>query len=186
MTFALVATISPGGATALATASGAQFGFARSMPLLAGIAIGLATLVGAAALGLGSIARALPQFELALRVAGSAYFLWLAWTIGWQGAPGSKSAVGAKPIGSSRACCCFGRTRRGGPWPYRRRARSPAWPTAQLLSPVRSGLFSACRLPFRSHSGALAASGCRAGFTLRKDGGCSIRRSRCCWWSQLH
>ena len=69
------------------------------MPLLAGIAIGLATLVGAAALGLGSITRALPQFELVLRVAGSAYFLWLAWTIGRQGAPESKSAVGAKPIG---------------------------------------------------------------------------------------
>jgi threonine/homoserine/homoserine lactone efflux protein len=99
MTFALVATISPGGATTLATASGARFGFMRSMPLLAGIVIGLATLVGAAALGLGSITRALPQFELALRIVGSAYFLWLASTIGWQGAPGSKSAIGARPIG---------------------------------------------------------------------------------------
>jgi threonine/homoserine/homoserine lactone efflux protein len=99
MAFATAATISPGGATTLATASGAQFGFVRSVPLMAGIAVGLATLVGAAALGLGSVTRALPQIELWLRIAGSAYLLWLAWTIGRQGAPGNKSSGPVAPIG---------------------------------------------------------------------------------------
>ncbi len=53
--FALVATISPGGATTLATASGAQFGLRRSIPLLGGIAVGLASLIGLVAGGLGSL-----------------------------------------------------------------------------------------------------------------------------------
>ena len=44
----------------------------RGVPLMAGIAVGLATLVGAAALGLGSLTRALPQLDLWLRVVGSA------------------------------------------------------------------------------------------------------------------
>jgi hypothetical protein len=38
--FAVIATITPGGATILAAASGAQVGFARSIPLIGGIAIG--------------------------------------------------------------------------------------------------------------------------------------------------
>ena len=42
--FVIVATITPGGATTLATASGTQFGFRRSVPLLGGIALGLASL----------------------------------------------------------------------------------------------------------------------------------------------
>jgi threonine/homoserine/homoserine lactone efflux protein len=35
--FAAVSTVTPGGATTLATASGAQFGFRRSVPLMAEI-----------------------------------------------------------------------------------------------------------------------------------------------------
>jgi threonine/homoserine/homoserine lactone efflux protein len=40
--FALVATATPGIATTLSTASGARFGFRRSVPLMAGSAAGLA------------------------------------------------------------------------------------------------------------------------------------------------
>ncbi|RUT99352.1 LysE family translocator, partial [Mesorhizobium sp. M7A.T.Ca.TU.009.02.1.1] len=47
--FAIVATTTPGIATTLSTASGAQFGFRRSVPLLVGSAAGLATVTGAAA-----------------------------------------------------------------------------------------------------------------------------------------
>lgn len=89
--FALVATASPGGATALATASGAQFGFRRSAPMMIGIALGLASLAAAAALGLAGLLLGLPSLRLALQVAGSAYLLWLAWTIAGQGAPRLRS-----------------------------------------------------------------------------------------------
>ncbi len=97
--FAVVATISPGGATTLATASGAQFGMARSTPLLAGIALGLSTLAGIVAGGLGSVVMAWPELQLWLRIAGSAYLLWLAWTIARLGSPATRSGGPAAPLG---------------------------------------------------------------------------------------
>jgi threonine/homoserine/homoserine lactone efflux protein len=86
--FVLVATVSPGGATTLATASGVQFGVGRSLPLLLGIAAGLTTLAVAASLGLAGVLLQVPHVELVVRVLGSVSLLWLAWTIGRNGAPG--------------------------------------------------------------------------------------------------
>lgn len=86
--FVLVATFSPGGATTLATASGAQFGVRRSLPLMLGIAVGLTTLAVAASLGLAGVLFEVSHLELVVRVLGSAYLLWLAWTIARSGAPG--------------------------------------------------------------------------------------------------
>ena len=67
--FVIVSTITPGGATTLATASGAHFGYRRSLPYVAGIAVALASMAAAAAVGLGSILMALPA--LVVIVAGS-------------------------------------------------------------------------------------------------------------------
>ena len=93
--FVLVSTITPGGATTLATASGAQFGFRRSVPLLAGIAVGLASLAAAAAAGLAGLLLAAPSLQTAMRVAGSAYLLWLAWKIASSGPPNLGADMGA-------------------------------------------------------------------------------------------
>ena len=79
--FAVVATVTPGGATALATASGVHFGFRRSLPLMAGIAFGLASMAAAAAIGLASLLLALPSLQFAMKTAGTLYLLWLAWRI---------------------------------------------------------------------------------------------------------
>jgi threonine/homoserine/homoserine lactone efflux protein len=83
--FAAVSTVTPGGATTLATASGAQFGFRRSVPLIAGIAVGLASLAAAAAAGLAGVLLAAPSLRVAMKLAGTAYLLWLAWKIGRSG-----------------------------------------------------------------------------------------------------
>jgi threonine/homoserine/homoserine lactone efflux protein len=91
--FALVSTVTPGGATTLATASGAQFGFRRSLPLLGGIALGLAVLGAAASLGLASLLLAAPSLQLAMKLAGSTYLLWLAWKIARGGPPRLKSDI---------------------------------------------------------------------------------------------
>jgi threonine/homoserine/homoserine lactone efflux protein len=96
--FAVVSTITPGGATALATASGAHFGFWRSVPLLGGIAIGLASMGAAAAAGLASILLAWPWLQLGMKAVGSAYLCWLAWRIARSGAP-HLAAGASKPIG---------------------------------------------------------------------------------------
>jgi threonine/homoserine/homoserine lactone efflux protein len=98
LTFAVIATASPGGATTLATASGMRFGLARSLPLIFGIALGLALLVGLVAGGLGSLVMSWPALQFWLRLFGSAYLLWLAWTIGRRGAPNTGGALGEHPI----------------------------------------------------------------------------------------
>ena len=85
--FAVVSTITPGGATTLATASGARFGFRRSVPLMAGIAVGLASLVAAAAAGLAGLLLAEPSLQVAMKATGSAYLAWLAWQVGRSGPP---------------------------------------------------------------------------------------------------
>jgi len=93
--FAAIATGTPGAATTLATASGASFGFRRSVPLLAGIAFGLALLAAAAASGLATLLLAAPALHLALKIAGSAYLLWLAFQIGRKGRPQKLSDMAA-------------------------------------------------------------------------------------------
>lgn len=98
MTFAVIATASPGGATTLATASGMRFGLTRSLPLLLGIAVGLASLVGIVAGGLGSLVMSWPVLQFWLRLFGSAYLLWLAWSIGRRGAPNTGGAQRNRPI----------------------------------------------------------------------------------------
>ncbi|WP_277185757.1 LysE family translocator [Caballeronia sp. BR00000012568055] len=85
--FVAVATITPGGATTLATASGARFGFTRSIPLMLGIAIGLAALAAIASLGLGSMLLAVPALQTIVKALGSAYLLWLAWRVARSGPP---------------------------------------------------------------------------------------------------
>ncbi len=95
--FVTITTLSPGGATALATASGAQFGFRRSIPLIVGIALGLASLAAAAAAGLAGLFLALPSFQMILKGVGSAYLLWLAWKIARSGRPDLESRK-EKPI----------------------------------------------------------------------------------------
>ena len=95
--FALVTTITPGGATTLSTASGMNFGVRRSLPLIAGMVSGLATLVFCAGFGLTSLLNAVPALELGMRLSGSAYLLWLAWRIARSGGPGAAGAGDARP-----------------------------------------------------------------------------------------
>lgn len=95
--FVAVSTVTPGGATTLATASGARFGFARSIPMMLGIAIGLALLAAVAALGLGGLLLALPSLQTAVKALGTAYLLWLAWRIARSGPPGADNGP-ARPV----------------------------------------------------------------------------------------
>lgn len=97
--FALGATFSPGGATSLATASGAQFGYRRSLPFIAGIALTLAGLVAISGTGLAAVIVAVPALAIAMKLGGSVYLLVLAVLIARAGAPGGTARAGAEPIG---------------------------------------------------------------------------------------
>ena len=96
--FALVSTITPGGATTLATASGAHFGFRRSIPVMGGFAFGLGSMACAAAVGLGGVLTALPMLQIAMKALGSLYLIWLAVRIGGSGQPREAGQM-ARPTG---------------------------------------------------------------------------------------
>jgi threonine/homoserine/homoserine lactone efflux protein len=95
--FAVAATISPGGATTLATASGARFGFTRSLPLMLGAACALAVLAAVSAAGLSGVLMASPSLQTAVKIAGTVYLLVLAWRIARSGAP-NKSGGPDRPF----------------------------------------------------------------------------------------
>lgn len=96
--FVVSSTFTPGGQTTLMTATGAQFGFCRSIPLIVGVAVGLASMAGSTALGLGGVLLAVPSLQLLMKAAGSLYLLWLAWNIARSGPPHLR-APSAQPAG---------------------------------------------------------------------------------------
>lgn len=80
--FAFVSSATPGPNNAMLMASGANYGFVRTLPHLAGVALGFVFLVVCVGLGLGSLFTAVPVAHTVLKVVGVAYLLWLAWKIG--------------------------------------------------------------------------------------------------------
>jgi len=77
--FALVTTGTPGPNNIMLTSSGANFGFRKTIPHMAGVNLGLISLHLLMGLGLGAIFIQFPMLQNILKVLGSAYLLWLAW-----------------------------------------------------------------------------------------------------------
>lgn len=95
--FAAVVTLTPGPNVVIVTASGANFGFNRTIPQMLGITFGFGAMAMAAGLGIAGLVQAEPRVHVALKYAGAAYLLYLAWRIAHaQPVAGSASA---KPIG---------------------------------------------------------------------------------------
>jgi threonine/homoserine/homoserine lactone efflux protein len=95
--FAFVGSITPGPNNALLLASGIRFGFRRTVRHVAGTAVGMSVLIFGVAGGIGVVLLAVPGVELALRLVGSAYLLYLAFRI--AGSHGPARAVAARPLG---------------------------------------------------------------------------------------
>lgn len=79
--FAFVASITPGPNNLMMLASGVNFGFRRTIPHALGITLGFLVLLLAVGFGLGAVLKAFPQMHMALKIAGGAYLLYLAWKI---------------------------------------------------------------------------------------------------------
>ena len=79
--FLWVAAITPGPNNMLLTASGANFGFIRSFPLMLGIMLGMQIMLLMVAFGIGGLILVYPAIHLLLKIAGSLYLLWLSWKI---------------------------------------------------------------------------------------------------------
>lgn len=79
--FAFVMAFTPGPNNILLTASGVNFGFARTIPHVLGVGIGFVVLVIACGAGLGLVFTTFPSLQTVLKVAGAGYMLWLAWKV---------------------------------------------------------------------------------------------------------
>jgi threonine/homoserine/homoserine lactone efflux protein len=79
--FAFVSSITPGPNNIMLTSSGLMFGFMRSIPHMLGITFGFGVLLALCAVGIGSLIVAAPALHVVLKVAGSAYLLYLAWQL---------------------------------------------------------------------------------------------------------
>jgi threonine/homoserine/homoserine lactone efflux protein len=79
-------------------ASGTNFGFRRTVPQILGITIGLSSVLLAVGFGLGALLTAYPPLALALKIAGGAYLLYLAWRIAMSRSVPNGDATAARPL----------------------------------------------------------------------------------------
>ncbi|HYW22971.1 MAG TPA: LysE family translocator [Terriglobales bacterium] len=99
--FAFVSSVTPGPNNAVLWASGAQFGFRRTLRHVFGTALGIGAMAAAVAAGLGVIVTAVPAAQVVLRVIGSLYLLYLAYQIARSGAIQRPDV--ARPLGLGHA-----------------------------------------------------------------------------------
>lgn len=100
--FCVVLTGTPGPNNMMALASGVRVGVRRSMPLVAGIAVGVALQLIAVGLGIGALLQSFPALHDAMRWAGAAYLVWLAIKIARSG-PIDVEADERPPLGFAGA-----------------------------------------------------------------------------------
>jgi threonine/homoserine/homoserine lactone efflux protein len=80
--FAFTTSITPGPNNMMLFASGVNFGFVRTIPHMLGIGVGFFLLLIAVGFGLGALLHSVPVVYTALKFAGGAYLIWIAWKIG--------------------------------------------------------------------------------------------------------
>src|SRR5665213_4615338 len=83
--FGAVMAFTPGPNNIMVLSSGLTYGFRRSLPHIAGIAIGVALMVASVGLGVGAIFIAYPVLQTILKYAGIAYLIYLAAMIAMSG-----------------------------------------------------------------------------------------------------
>jgi len=81
MAFGAAMSFSPGPNTTLSTALAANFGLRRAMRFCLAVPAGWTLLLLACGLGLGALVTSVPALRWAIKLAGVAYLLWLAWKL---------------------------------------------------------------------------------------------------------
>ncbi len=94
--FALMAAISPGPNNIMLAASGATYGFRRTLPHIIGICFGFGSLVIAGGLGLGRFLEAFPQFFYLIKMVALLFLLYLVWKVGTASSP--KLSTNSQPM----------------------------------------------------------------------------------------
>jgi threonine/homoserine/homoserine lactone efflux protein len=101
--FSIISAGTPGPNNILLWASGAAFGFRRTVPHVVGTAVGIGALTLAVAAGLSVIITSAPGVALAMKIAGSLYLLYLAWQVAGAGALDDQSITKPLSLGQAAA-----------------------------------------------------------------------------------
>jgi len=92
--FAFVTSVTPGPNNLMLMASGANFGFRRTIPHMLGVSLGFVLMAFLVGLGLAGLFQTYPLAQTALEVVSVVYMLWLAWKIANAAAPKDRQAGG--------------------------------------------------------------------------------------------
>ena len=95
--YAFVTSATPGPNNVMLLASGANFGFRRTVPHMIGISIGCAVMLTTLGLGVAALLADVPRVRLATKFLTVAYMGWLAWKIAHAAAPGAANGR-ARPM----------------------------------------------------------------------------------------
>ncbi len=95
--FVVAFTATPGPNNLMVLVSGANWGLARTIPHIVGIALGFPLMIVAVGLGLGAVFDAFPLLHDVLKYLAFAYLLFLAWRIAHAGKPETTS-VRSRPL----------------------------------------------------------------------------------------
>jgi threonine/homoserine/homoserine lactone efflux protein len=80
-TYSFVMSITPGPNNVMLTASGATFGFRKTVPHIVGVSAGFSVVLLAVCAGLDALFTRWPDIQTVLRWAGAAYLVYLGWRI---------------------------------------------------------------------------------------------------------
>ncbi len=95
--FAFVTSVTPGPNNLMLMASGANFGFDRTIPHMLGVGLGFTFMVAVVGIGLMEVFEAVPGSLSALRVVSVLYLFYLAWKIA-NAAPPDAAGPAGRPM----------------------------------------------------------------------------------------
>jgi threonine/homoserine/homoserine lactone efflux protein len=96
--FSIAMAFTPGPNNIMLAASGVNFGFARTVPHMAGVTLGFLALLAACGAGLGLVFAAVPALQLVLKIAGAAYMLRLAFKVATAHLNDAEGSAPARPF----------------------------------------------------------------------------------------
>lgn len=96
--FAFVSSITPGPNNLMLMASGANFGFKRTIPHMLGVGIGFMVMIVLVGAGLMQIFDAFPISYTVLKVVSVGYLVWLSWKIANAAAPTQDAETRGTPF----------------------------------------------------------------------------------------
>lgn len=97
-TFAFVSSVTPGPNNLMLMASGANFGFKRTLPHMFGVGLGFSFMIVIIGIGVIRLFEIWPPIYDVLKVVSIAYMLWLSWKIATAAPPEEKKTTAQKPF----------------------------------------------------------------------------------------